>query len=280
MIARALVCAAVVAGTFAPIAPAPVACAGERPRAVLVVDTEQTGGQYRYCVVLPDDEVSGIDLIVLAHEQHGLSYRLGFGGEAVCMLAGVGTEGDDCFAEYPDFWGYWRGDGSGGWSWSSSGAGSSTVENGDVEGWSWGRGTDGSSHPAPPPTAFGQVCEGAVAESEPRRPASRDVPGDRGSDRSDEEPSTEVAAAPSDASSTGDRAASKGSSRPRVRDRRRPPASGDVAQRSPPGEIAVDETVATDPPEEDGPPVTGLLAVAAAALLFVTGGIVRRRRLP
>ena len=103
MIRRALLCASVVAAVAAPVSmPAP-ACAVEGPHAVLVVDTEQAGGQYRYCVALPDSSVSGIELIELAHAQHGLDYRLGYGGEAVCMLTVVGTDGDDCFAKYPDF---------------------------------------------------------------------------------------------------------------------------------------------------------------------------------
>ena len=134
------------------------ACAAEGPSAVLVVDTEQPTGQHRFCVSLPDASVTGIELIELASAQHGLQYRLGYGGNVVCQLAGVGYESDECLNDGPEFWGYWRGDGSGGWDWSGSGGHATRVEDGDVEGWSWGTGNDGSSHPAPPETTFASVC--------------------------------------------------------------------------------------------------------------------------
>ena len=41
----------------------------------------------------------------------GSTYGFGLGGAAVCQLAGVGPAGSDCFAQYPDFWGYWHGTG-------------------------------------------------------------------------------------------------------------------------------------------------------------------------
>jgi hypothetical protein len=151
------------------VSPEP-ACAAGGPHAALVVDTGKADGRYALCVALGSDHVSGIQLIELAGEQYGLEYRLGYGGKAVCELAGVGTSGDDCFSEYPDFWGYWHGDGSGGWSWAGSGAASSSVGDGDVEGWSWGRGGDGSTHPAPPETTFRSVCGYAP-------PAAGDGPG-------------------------------------------------------------------------------------------------------
>jgi LPXTG-motif cell wall-anchored protein len=135
---------------------APLACAATDQRAALVVDTG--AGATSYCVALGAESVSGLDVIRLAHEQYGLDYRLGFGGRAVCSLAGVGVEGDDCFGAFPDFWGYWRGDGTGGWTWSSTGAADTTVEPGDVEGWSWGPGQDGSTHPMPPRTREDDVC--------------------------------------------------------------------------------------------------------------------------
>ena len=146
------------------------ACASTGMRAALVVDPGEEGDPYRFCVQLPDESVSGIELIQLAGEQHGLTYELGNGGQSVCMLAGVGSSsGNECFGEYPDFWGYWRGD-DGSWEWSGTGAGSTVVEAGDVEGWSWGRGQDGSTHPAPPPTRFDSVCtvvdEGDEARSD------------------------------------------------------------------------------------------------------------------
>jgi hypothetical protein len=149
----------VIAGT------APLACAATDQRAALVVDT---GGEARsYCVALGAASVSGTDLIRLAHEQYGLDYRLGFGGRAVCRLANVGVDGGDCFGAYPDFWGYWHGDGSGGWSWASGSAAEWTVDAGDVEGWRWGPGQDGATHAAPPATRETDVCPRQEPSPEP-----------------------------------------------------------------------------------------------------------------
>ncbi len=157
MKAGRVVAVAFLFGSLFPIGAAPAACAAEGPTAALVVDTG-SGDALRYCVVLPDGSVTGLEVIKLASEQHGLQYRLGYGGNVVCQLAGVGYESDECLKEGPEFWGYWRGNGSGGWEWSSSGAGSTTVRDGDVEGWAWGTGNDGSSHPAPPEATFESVC--------------------------------------------------------------------------------------------------------------------------
>jgi hypothetical protein len=164
-------------GVAAPAATASsTACAAqEGPRAVLVVDT---GAQeLGLCVRLDGPSVSGMRLIQLAGVQHGLQYRLGFGGGAVCQLAGVGPESDDCFADYPDFWGYWQWAG-GGWRWSSVGAGSSTVTDGEIEGWSWGSGQTGTTHPQPPVRTFVDVC-GSPPQSAPSPVAAS--PGSGGS---------------------------------------------------------------------------------------------------
>ena len=94
------------------------ACAAATgPHAALVVDTGSRSTAY--CVALDAPTVTGIHLIQLAAAQHGLTYGLGFGGQAVCRLQGVGPAGDDCFADYPRFWGYWHGDGHDGWTWAS-----------------------------------------------------------------------------------------------------------------------------------------------------------------
>jgi hypothetical protein len=149
--------------TFAPAATGSViACAAEAadaPHAALVVGT---GGQtLTYCVTLDAPTVTGLRLIQLASAQHGLQYRLGFGGQAVCQLAGVGPTGSDCFADYPDFWGYWHGNGGGGWTWAGSGAASASIGDGDVEGWTWGSGDSGATHPAPPALSIDDVCDAA-----------------------------------------------------------------------------------------------------------------------
>jgi hypothetical protein len=140
---------------FLPAIPAAApACAAEAPHAALVVSTGKD--VLRYCVTLDQPSVSGLRLIELAHDQYGLSYRSD--GAAVCMLHGVGTSGGDCFGDYPDYWGYWRGDGSGGWKWAGSGAATTSVRDGQVEGWSWGTGDSGTSHPRPPTTTLSSVC--------------------------------------------------------------------------------------------------------------------------
>lgn len=285
---------------------APPACAGEQGRAVLVVDTGQT--VHDLCVALPDASVSGLELIVLANEQHGLSYRFGYGGGAVCMLAGVGPTGDDCFEEYPDFWGYWRGDGSGGWSWSTSGAGSTTVSDGDVEGWSWGRGNNGETHPRPPTMTFGSVCSGSgdppATETKPTpdgHSGQEDAPGRRRK-RPAVGPSTS-SGTQRDRRSEGEVAATAGSERDVVSQR----PSGDISPsesrragsrrlrpgrdvshpsaarpgaappaRSPDGaeEVAASAEDGASP----GPPPAGIAAVAIAAVLTGAGSLRARRR--
>ncbi|MDP9068929.1 MAG: hypothetical protein M3N53_11385 [Actinomycetota bacterium] len=267
---------------------APPACAGEGGSAALVVDTGES--DQRLCVALPEDEVSGLELIVLASEQHGLSYKFGFGGEAVCMLAGVGPTGDDCFEDYPDFWGYWRGDGSGGWTWSGSGAGSTTVTSGDVEGWSWGSGNDGSTHPPPPITSFASVCD-EVSEQEPDSQAPREPDetrtGPRSQARAPNEPqdAAEVASADEDVrarprqprSGRPRRArrpsSAKGDERERVASRGRTPA--DASVEGPPDEVqaAVDTSS-----EGSGPPAAGVAALGAAAAVAGAGLLLARRR--
>lgn len=147
-----------------------VACAATAgPRAVLVVDNGARVS--RHCVALDAESVSGTRLIELASAQHGLTYSLGFGGQAVCMLAGVGPTGGDCFAQHPDFWGYWHGDGRGGWTWASGSAASYRVRDGAVEGWVWGNGDTPSTHAKPPATRFADVCPPLPAPSPPSTPA-------------------------------------------------------------------------------------------------------------
>ncbi len=169
--------AVLAASVFAPAAAgsAPV-CAAQASgvgHAALVVDTG--GGTTTYCVALDATSVSGIRLIQLAGSQFGLRYRLGFGGQAVCQLSGIGPSGGDCFADYPDFWGYWHGDGRGGWSWAGSGAASASIGDGDMEGWVWGSGDSAATHEAPPALALDDVCDDSSTPPPPTPP-----PGDGG----------------------------------------------------------------------------------------------------
>jgi hypothetical protein len=169
-----LALAGLLAGALLPGALPETACAGESERAVLVVDTGPDA--FKYCVKLDAETVTGTHLIELAGRQHDLTYEFGFGGAAVCMLAGVGPTSGDCFEEYPNFWAYWRDDGSGGWTWSSTGAATTTVAAGDVEGWAWGSGSGPDDHPAPPETVFEDVCRPEPEQDEQPRAAARPKP--------------------------------------------------------------------------------------------------------
>jgi hypothetical protein len=135
---------------------APACAAATGPHAALVIETGTRDVQL--CVALDAPSVSGTHLIELAGAQQHLAYAFGSGGQAVCRLAGTGPQGDDCFADYPDFWGYWRSDGGAAWTWSSTGAASTGVGDGDLEGWVWGSGDTGSTHARPPALAIADVC--------------------------------------------------------------------------------------------------------------------------
>jgi hypothetical protein len=273
----------VAAASVAPVVAIPtLACAQSGPRAVLVVDT---GSQVlRYCVALDDEPVSGTDLIVLASRQYGLSYRFGYGGGAVCMLAGVGTTGDDCFEEYPDFWGYWRGDGSGGWTWSSTGAASTTVSSGDVEGWSWGSGNDGSTHPAPPSTGFDAVCPKPPKPRPDREEAIEKKPAEIDASAASPAPSPVT---PHEEDQESERRRTKPdrtrpvSRRQERRDSGRvSPGTDDVVTYTQPSPGSSPRPIAATPSSGSGPPAAGLAGVGAAVLLAAVAIVVRRRSRP
>ena len=153
---------------------APACAAATGPHAALVIDTGT--GAHSFCVALDAASVSGIHLIELAGAQDHLAYGFGSGGQAVCRLAGVGPQGDDCFADYPDYWGYWHGDGRGGWTWSSSGAASTQVGDGALDAWVWGSGDSGATHPKPPSLGIDDVCVPATATPAAPPPATRSTP--------------------------------------------------------------------------------------------------------
>ena len=129
---------------------APASAAGPGPRAALIVEVGQT--VRRLCVGLRQAAVSGKELV----EASGLEQR--WDGGALCRLAGTGPAGGDCFAQYPRFWGYWIGDGQGGWTWSGAGAATTRVRDGSVQAWVWSEGPDESSHRRPPALRFADVC--------------------------------------------------------------------------------------------------------------------------
>jgi hypothetical protein len=159
---RRVAAALVLVGALIPVAApavtgaAPACAAATGAHAGLVIDTG--AGIHPFCVALDAASVSGIHLIELAGAQDHLAYGFGSGGQAVCRLAGVGPPGDDCFADYPDFWGYWHSDGRGGWTWSSSGAASAQVVDGELDAWVWGSGDSGVTHARPPSVGIDDVC--------------------------------------------------------------------------------------------------------------------------
>jgi hypothetical protein len=268
----------------------PCAAAAGRPHAALVVDTGSDATTY--CVALDAATVNGLHLIQLAGSQFGLHYRLGFGGQAVCMLADVGATGNDCFGAYPDYWGYWHGDGAGSWAWAGSGAGSARIGDGDMDGWVWGPGDSGTSHAAPPALALADVCVPSPSPSP--SPSPKPSPGGGGSGGSGGGSGDGGGGSGSDggAGSGGGSgnalapsvAAPAGSPTPRPSTRSSRTPGPDVAA-SPSSTVVDGETVHAAAPiapgsgGSGGPPTAGLVAVGAAALLGL-GGWMRVRRRP
>jgi len=255
------------------VARSPAGCAAAdagTPHAGLVVDTG--GATTTYCVALDASSVSGIHLVQLASAQYGLEYSLGFGGKAVCQLNGVGPSGGDCFADYPDFWGYWHGAG-GGWTWSSVGAGSSAISSGDTDGWSWGTGSDGSTHPQPPATSFDTVCPRSSPSPSPT-PTRTHRPGGGGSGSGSGNPSgTGTPGGRQSPSPPGPKAAA--SPRAGSTHRPSPTATPQTTGGDTPSEVAATPlgADASHSSSGDGPPVGVIAAVALIALLGVAGAL-------
>jgi len=237
----------------------PACAAATGPHAALVIDT---GGDVRsFCVALDATTVSGVHLIELAGAQDHLSYGFGSGGQAVCRLAGVGPQGDDCFSDYPQYWGYWHGDGHGGWIWSSSGTASARVGDGALDGWVWGSGDSGASHPKPPPTAIDDVCvrpTAPVTSPAPSRatPAAAPSAGVRSS-------AAGVSTGPSDTGTT----------------RSAKPSSEGIGKTSAPAgpPTAVPLAAGPGPPPANAGPGPGLLVALVLGAALAGGGWLRMR---
>lgn len=138
-------------------------------RAALVVSFDE-GQNVAVCVSFDEEEISGYELL----EQSGLNTMSEFGGmgEAIC---GIGSDSQQrgcdfpaqkCFCECQGadcfYWSYWRLQG-GTWAYSQAGSSSTTVRNGDVDGWVWGRGTiNQDAERLPPPVTFDEVCADAT----------------------------------------------------------------------------------------------------------------------
>jgi hypothetical protein len=132
---------------------APPACAASVHHAALIVDTG-SGPVRQFCVGFTEDTITGKDVLDRAGMNPPPVYHsYGANGVAVCALLGVGRDADHCL-ESGNNWAYYRATGGAtAFSYSDAGASSTTVHDGDVEGWKW--------EAAPMPPAFtpaGQVC--------------------------------------------------------------------------------------------------------------------------
>lgn len=147
--------AVVTALSAGPIAPPRAAAQQAQPQdlnaAAVVIDT---GSEVRkICVRFSEPELTGEELLRRAKVDAVFAeYSI---GQAVCSLCGTGCPADDCFCESGTtgrYWNYSR-DGEAGWQRSSLGASSTTVRDGDVDGWAWG--TEGA---VPPWIGFESIC--------------------------------------------------------------------------------------------------------------------------
>jgi hypothetical protein len=270
---------AVVLGAIAPILAAPgIACAAASsggPHAALVVDTGQRATAY--CVALDQASVSGTHLIELASEQYGLTYRLGFGGRAVCVLAGVGAPGDDCFGSYPNFWGYFHGTGPSGWTWASGSAADHPVGDGDREAWSWGAGDSATTHGVPPSTTIDDACGVAPSPSpSPSPSATPPSPSPAGGGGSSNGGGSQDGGGsnPAGDSNGGDQGTGQTSEHTKSSEPSASPAAAAPTSASP----AVVRAAAASPPPSSGPPLAGLAALGAIVILGAGGFVTMRRR--
>ena len=240
---------------------APACAAAIGPHAALVIDTG--AGTHSFCVALDAASVSGIHLIELAGAQDHLTYGFGSGGQAVCRLAGVGPQGDDCFADYPDYWGYWRGDGHGGWTWSSSGAASTQVGDGALDAWVWGSGDSGATHTKPPSLGIDDVCVPATATPAASPPGSRSTP----------QPPAPSSAVRSSASPSSAGSSEQSTARPATPSRAVPMTSAPPEHGSP----TVAAFAAAQGPPGGGGPGPGLLVALVLGTALAGGGWLRLR---
>ena len=142
------------------VAGRPMAAGAEEHRAAVIVDT---GTQVKsVCVRFREESISGVEALARAQVDPVLQAFSGKGA-AVCALCGVGCPaGDSCLTCNPDgkFWSYSRAPvGTGSLRTSGVGASSTTVHDGDVEGWKWALGG------APPFQTVEQVCGEAPAST-------------------------------------------------------------------------------------------------------------------
>lgn len=256
-----------------PVAPPRATAQEAQPQrlnaAAVVIDT---GSEVRkICVRFSEPELTGEELLRRAKVDAVFAeYSI---GQAVCSLCGTGCPADDCFCESGTtgrYWNYSR-DGDAGWQRSSLGASSTTVKDGDVDGWAWG--TEGA---VPPWIGFDSICveTDAPAPKPASRPASTPAPvataaaSPRGAPPGDSEPAAsapaQVEAAPTD-----------------------PPAASAEVPPSAPAEEATVTAAATDEAQAvltvesenaGGSGLGGVLGFAGAGALLGAGLLIARRR--
>jgi hypothetical protein len=156
---RVAVLLAFAGGIAVPVAHAPAACAATKHQATLVIDTGD--GVTRRCVGFDEDSISGKD--VLDRAGVGVEYSNKYSEAFVCRILGVGNDQAHCPNQNPgQNWVYWEAkSGSSTYSMPSLGPSSTTVRDGDVEGWVW-------ANAVPPP--YQQCDPPATAPSSPPPP--------------------------------------------------------------------------------------------------------------
>lgn len=133
---------------------------------LIVVDGERVTSR---CVIFDEPSISGEELLVRSGFK--VSFEPSSLGAAVCSVDTRGCSSDDCFCDYPTFWGYWTADEeSDGFTFSDSGATEREVVDGSVDAWVYGK--DGGR---PPGTlSADKICEadsGTRASAATRRNA-------------------------------------------------------------------------------------------------------------
>ncbi len=111
-------------------------------RAAVIVETGS--GTNRVVIEFTEDSITGIEALRRAGAEPVVYSYSGVGG-AVCRLFGVGRDsGADCLGGAGGdarYWAYYRSpSGTSSFKYSNVGAGSTTVRDGDVEGWRFGTG--------------------------------------------------------------------------------------------------------------------------------------------
>jgi len=261
--------AVVTALSTGPVAPPRAAAQEAQPQdlnaAAVVIDT---GTQVRkICVRFSEPELTGEELLRRAKVDAVFAeYSI---GQAVCSLCGTGCPADDCFCESGTtgrYWNYSR-DGEAGWQRSSLGASSTTVRDGDVDGWAWG--TEGA---VPPWIGFESICveTDAGADAKPvSSPAAVTAP------RS----AAPVAATTPSAAPERASASPAATPSPTASPKAIPSASASEQPSDEPTASATDEAVLTVESEDGGGSgLGGVLGFAGAGALLGAGLLIARRR--